>query len=100
MSKSTAAKTRLLLVTPVRGSIARALRGDAPGNRPHAHCCHMKDRRSKSTGDLLAIVLQVYAPPLRRHGNNAAGKSAAERRSRCGRGAIGRGLGSGAITLR
>src|SRR5258708_2058059 len=42
----------------------------------------------------------VYPPPLRRHGNRAAGKSAAERRSRCGRGGIGRGLGSGAITLR
>lgn len=44
--------------------------------------------------------LRTYWPSLRRHGNNAAGKSAAERRSRGGRGVKGRGLGSGAITLR
>ena len=51
---------------------------------------------------IMARPEAYYAPslPLRRQGNNAAGKSAAERRSRCGRGGIGRGLGSGAITLR
>ena len=46
------------------------------------------------------LALALYASVLRRHGNNAAGKSAAERRSRGGRGGIGRGLGSGAMTLR
>ena len=46
------------------------------------------------------MILALYASVLRRHGNNAAGKSAAERRSRGRRGGIGRGLGSGAMTLR
>jgi hypothetical protein len=46
------------------------------------------------------LALALYASVLRRHGNNAAGKSAAERRSRGGREGIGRGLGSGAMTLR
>jgi hypothetical protein len=46
------------------------------------------------------MILALYVSVLRRHGNNAAGKSAAERRCRGGRGGIGRGLGSGAMTLR
>jgi hypothetical protein len=58
-----------------------------------------KSRRSCDRRPDVTRWLRDYAPSLRRQ-NKAAGKSAAERRSRCGRGGIGRGLGSGAITLR
>ena len=47
----------------------------------------------------LSLTL-CYAPSLRRQGNRAAGKSAAERRSRARRGGSGCGLRSGAMTLR
>jgi hypothetical protein len=53
------------------------------------------DRRLGGNADLKA-----YASSLRRQENKAAGKSAAERRSRTRRGGSGCGLRSGAMTLR
>ena len=53
------------------------------------------DRRPGGNADLKA-----YASSLRRQENKAAGKSAAERRSRSRRGGSGCGLRSGAMTLR
>src|ERR1700684_561327 len=77
MSGATAAKTRL-------NSVLRRN--------------YVADCRWSVTGSPLATIDQE--PSLRRQGNRLAGKSAAGRFSRGGRGATGRRLGSGAITLR
>ena len=66
-----------------------------PGDQQTAPACQTAGQQS--TGGPMWFPA-VYS--LRRHGNSAAGKSAAERFSQCGRGGSGRGLGSGAITSR
>src|ERR1700682_4811909 len=62
---------------------------------------HASNRRSATDRRLGGNAdLKAYASSLRRQGNKAAGKSAAERRSRTRRGGSGCGLRSGVMTLR